>query len=239
VSAIGAARLFGGGGASATTSKLWGRLIVLFATVGAGHVLLSSVYVWFLGGGVALSELLLKKVTLCGCAILWHTHHTLDHGADKLSDTPLLPTSSSLSFDYTTSTATGLLLLLGRLLVTGLCSVVTVAGTRRLLFSPLTSFDLYDGHDELRLRLPQLFLSIPLALGVRTKLVTGALAVLMLAEALVVWQWWRMEVLSDFNHFLRVSQHFTINLAVGGGLLLLMVVGSGRFTVDELVKKRT
>ena len=38
----------------------------------------------------------------------------------------------------------------------------------RLLGTPLTSFDNGDGHDDLRLRVPQLLLSLPLALGLGT-----------------------------------------------------------------------
>ena len=66
-------------------------------------------------------------------------------------------------------------------------------------------------------------------------------AFLVLAEALLVWQWWRLPVLEDGSidgqRLARVTEHFTVNLAVGGSLLLLALLGSGRFTVDQLLKK--
>ena len=106
-----------------------------------------------------------------------------------------------------------------------------------LLDTPLTSFDGGDGHDDLRLRIPQLLLSFPLAMGLGTSHVAGTLSVLVFAEALLMWQWWRLPVLQDFQRFVRVSEHFTVNLAVSGTLMLLPVLGSGRFTVDQLLKK--
>jgi alanyl-tRNA synthetase len=33
-------------------------------------------------------------------------------------------------------------------------------------------------------------------------------------------------------------EHFMTNLATAGGLMLLVKLGGGRYTVDELVKKR-
>ena len=77
-----------------------------------------------------------------------------------------------------------MLLLLGRLLIAGLSAAVCGTELWRLLGTPLTSFDNGDGHDDLRLRVPQLLLSLPLALGLGTSRVAGALAVLVLAEAL-------------------------------------------------------
>jgi uncharacterized membrane protein YphA (DoxX/SURF4 family) len=130
-----------------------------------------------------------------------------------------------------------MLLLLGRLLIAGLSAAVCGTELWRLLGTPLTSVDNGDGHDDLRLRVPQLLLSLPLALGLGTSRVAGALAVLVLAEALLMWQWWQVSVLQDGQRLLRVSEHFTVNLAVSGSLMLLPALGSGRFTMDQLLKK--
>ena len=119
----------------------------------------------------------------------------------------------------------------------GLLAAVCGSELWRLLGTPLTSFDNGDGHDDLRLRVPQLLLSLPLALGLRTSRVAGTLAVLAVAEALLMWQWWRPAVIADGQRLLRVSEHFTVNLAVSGSLMLLSALGSGRFTVDQLLKK--
>jgi len=55
-------------------------------------------------------------------------------------------------------------------------------------------------------------------------------------EALSVWQFWRIDRL-DFR--LHAREHFTVNIAVAGGLLLLQELGGGRYTVDELLKKKS
>ena len=83
--------------------------------------------------------------------------------------------------------------------------------------------------------MPQLALSLPLALGVATHRVSFALAFLAVVEAFAIWQWWL--ALHDPMHLARVSEHFTVNLAIGGCLLLLPLRGSGRYTLDELMKK--
>ena len=89
-----------------------------------------------------------------------------------------------------------------------------------------------------RLRLPQIVLAVPLAFGLYTNQVAGALALLVLLEALTVWQWWRPSVMGDVDALMRVSEHFAINISVSGGLLLLQR-GAGRFSLDSLrVKKR-
>ena len=87
------------------------------------------------------------------------------------------------------------------------------------------------------IQVPQLLLSLPLALGLAAERVAAALAILVLLEALLVWRWWAPDVLADAPRLARVSEHFTVNLAVGGSLLLLATLGSGRFTVDQLLKK--
>ena len=56
----------------------------------------------------------------------------------------------------------------------------------------------------------------------------------LLLEAVSVWQFWRVESLGERLH---AREHFAVNVAVAGGLLLIQEVGGGRFTVDELMKK--
>ena len=228
-----------------------------FAAAGAGHVLLSLLYVQLLGGGLHLSELAAKKLSLVGGAALWWAHVVATHAAGA-AEAPL-PLHQLQGRAAPSSKASGggggggrggggggggegggrqqLLLLLGRLLIASLLAAVCGSELWRLLGTPLTSFDNGDGHDDLRLRVPQLLLSLPLALGLRTSRVAGTLAVLAVAEALLMWQWWRPAVIADGQRLLRVSEHFTVNLAVSGSLMLLSALGSGRFTVDQLLKK--
>lgn len=137
----------------------------------------------------------------------------------------------------------------------------------RLIGTPFTSFDLGDGHDALHLRLPQLLLALPLAAGAATGRVSTALALLLLAEAALVWMplsasaaasllafylghltgGGRSDSFGEVAEAVQVSEwaprlatavdHLTVNLAVAGALLLLPAFGSGRFSVDALVKK--
>ena len=85
---------------------------------------------------------------------------------------------------------------------------------------------------------PQLLLSMPLALGAATPLVACSLALLTIMEALVVWQWWQPETFADPMRLAHVVEHHSVNLALGGALLLLPLQGSGSLTLDELLKKR-
>jgi alanyl-tRNA synthetase len=138
----------------------------------------------------------------------------------------------------------------------------------RLIGTPFTSFDLGDGHDALHLRLPQLLLALPLAIGAATSRVSTALAFLLLSEAALVWlprcaaaaasllafYFWGLagggpsDSIIEVVEAVRITEmpprlatavdHFTVNLAVAGALLLLPAFGSGRFSIDALVKKR-
>ena len=42
----------------------------------------------------------------------------------------------------------------------------------------------------------------------------------------------------NIGYVLHAREHFVVNTGVAGGLLLLTVVGAGKFTVDEILKKR-
>ena len=93
-----------------------------------------------------------------------------------------------------------------------------------------------DGHDQMWLKIIQLLISIPFAVGFKTKQSAVALAVAMLAEALLYWRWW--QTLLGINYFLHARDHFFTNIGVVGGLLLLQSFGSGRYSVDELLSKK-
>jgi alanyl-tRNA synthetase len=44
--------------------------------------------------------------------------------------------------------------------------------------------------------------------------------------------------LSFFSYAIHARDHFTVNVGVGGGLLLLQSIGGGKYSVDELLKKK-
>ena len=146
-----------------------------------------------MGAGVHLSEVMAKKLSLVGGVALWLAHV----GFRDKDDAPLpLSVAKPTAADAQHASQQGALLAVGRLLIALLLAAVGATELWRLLGTPFTSFDHGDGHDDLRLRLPQLLLSLPLAVGAATARVAGALAVLMVAEALLVWQWWQLAVFS-------------------------------------------
>ena len=154
--------------------------------------------------------------------------------------------------------SSSLLLLLGRVGIAALLLYVCGTELVRLLATPLTylgedgvpSSRTYESasarylhhiaheHSEVAVRGPQLLLALPLALGVETSRVATALALLSAIEAALVWQWWQPQVLADPLRLSRCVEHFTVNLAISGGLLLLPLRGSGHFTLDRLMAKK-
>ena len=146
-----------------------------------------------MGAGVHLSEVMAKKLSLVGGVALWLAHVGFRDRTTRRcrspSPSPPPPTPStrrSRARCWRSAASSSRHLL----------AAVGATELWRLLGTPFTSFDHGDGHDDLRLRLPQLLLSLPLAVGAATARVAGALAVLMVAEALLVWQWWQLAVFS-------------------------------------------
>ena len=68
----------------------------------------------------------------------------------------------------------------------------------------------------------------------REKDVARLLAATLCLEAASVWQFWWVAPLEARLH---LREHFAVNVAVAGGLLLLQDLGGGRYTVDEWLKK--
>lgn len=136
-------------------------------------------------------------------------------------------------------------LLLGRLLLAALFAFVGQNQVGRIARRDMLwshRLDPGDGHDSLWL-LPQMLLSLPLALGWRTRAVAAALAACMLAEALSSWRFWEYAAGGEregwrLGKLIHARSHFCTNLAVAGGLVLLAGAGPGRYTVDALLSKK-
>lgn len=114
--------------------------------------------------------------------------------------------------------------------------------SHRLLFAPYTPYLPGDGHDVVWPKAVELLLSVPFTLGFRTRQVSRLLAASLVLEALYAWSWWRIDgdgsPFAQHRRALHYREHFMTNLATAGGLLLLQMVGAGKYTVDELLKKK-
>ena len=85
-------------------------------------------------------------------------------------------------------------------------------------------------------KLVELCLTIPFVLGFRTTLVARLLVASLVLESLSCWSWF---LVPDLEQRLHAREHFTVNIAVAGGLLLIQEVGGGKYTVDALLKKHS
>ena len=107
---------------------------------------------------------------------------------------------------------------------------------------PFTPYLPGDGHDVVWPKAVELLLSVPFILGFRTAAVSRLLASSLIVEAFYAWSWWAIPGAENtFAHHRRAihyREHFATNVATAGGLLLLQKIGAGKYTVDELLKKK-
>ena len=94
---------------------------------------------------------------------------------------------------------------------------------------------------------------LPLALGFGTRRIAATLAALLLSEAIFVWIPSLRKRLVGLTAAAgptgsdataggglgspSILEHLTVNLAIVGTLLLLTAFGSGRYSLDQLIKK--
>jgi len=229
------------GGAAATLCILGFKPVacacIMFGdTLVDSYLLLSRIIMqWIFGRGLYVNELMAKKFSLLGCVALLIAS-SLERQERSTSF------SGNLLEAPTFSTRLSVALLLGRLLIAVLFLYVGLSELHRLLFNPFTPYLPGDGHDVVWPKAVELLLSLPFTLGWRTQHVSRLLAASLILEALYAWSWWRIPGDADsFAHHRRAihyREHFVTNIATAGGLLLLQKIGAGKYTVDELLKKK-
>ena len=206
-------------------------------------------------GVLALNELTAKKLSLLGVMALVSTHRwrqeraliadraralarprPLGNGQSPSSELPLdLEHAGSMLPAAVAVKVPSLLLLVGRLLMGFIFFYAAIAEASRLMMPRmLADIDPYDPHNIVWPKLLEFVLAVPFCLGFRTRFFSQALAVTLAVEALTCWQFWAQR---EPPIRLHAREHFTVNVALAGGLLLVQEVGGGKYAFDELLKK--
>jgi len=211
----------------------------------AFEIMYTQIYKWWsLGQSLYINELMVKKFSLLGCVFLLLVNdpffkQKIDTGAKALAG---LVSSDQPKYNITTKMS--IVLLAARLLVSSLLIFVGYGEISRQL--AMTSSGDHAGHSHSRPEgdghnntWPKLleFTLVPfLVVGFKTRLISRLLALILIAEALTYWRWWSTN-LGEF-YAIHARDHFIVNVAVGGGFLLLQNIGGGKYSVDELLKKK-
>ena len=214
----------------ADVQTLWCAGVMMGDTlVDCYQLLVRIMWQWAYGRGLYINELMAKKFSLLGCVgvLIAITLRDRNRGSTfglLLERAPEVTTRLSLA------------LLLARMLIAVLFLYVGCSELNRLIFQPFTPYLPGDGHDVVWPKAVQLLLSVPFTLGFRTTAVARLLALSLVLEAFYAWAWWRLE--GPHRRAIHSREHFATNIATAGGLLLLQKMGAGKYTVDELMKKK-
>jgi alanyl-tRNA synthetase len=220
-----------------------GLFLILFAFYHSGEVVLVQLgYAWE-GYGFYFNELMVKRIAVTGCLALVYGRYLLDTKGDESAGiTGLLLESRT---DTMASKHSGLLLL-ARLFMAILFLWVGFGEIKRQLASVTTDAEGHthhqrpegDGHDEVWAKVAQFFLSMPFTIGLFTKTVAPLLSMVCFAEAVVQWQFWSSSAYRlGIGYTIHAREHFFVNVAVAGGLLLLQSYGAGKYSADAYLKK--
>mmetsp|Transcript_61996 Transcript_61996/g.103059 ORF Transcript_61996/g.103059 Transcript_61996/m.103059 type:complete len:553 (+) Transcript_61996:11-1669(+) len=212
-------------------------VVMMFDIIVDSYLIISRIFWTFIyGRGLYINELMAKKFSLLGCVAMLIA--VIVQSRQKRPSFPGLLTEARDSL----SNSLSIVLLLGRLLIAVLFLYVGLSELHRLLFQPYTPYLPGDGHDVVWPKAVELLLAIPFTLGFETSSVSRWLAVSLVLEALYAWSWWRMAgdhgAFAQHRRAIHYREHFMTNIATAGGLLLLQKMGGGKYTVDELLKKK-
>jgi len=208
-------------------------LVLLFVDVltDAIDMLAQLSIVYMVEGSFQVSELMAKKLSLLGVMLMVTLHQWRKRNKEATKSKEIL-----LEDDDDSSTLVGsVALLVGRLLMAALFFQCAVNELGRLYLSDENvDIDPNDGHNVVWPKVIELALAIPLVIGWKTRRASCLLAATLLLEAVSCWQFWWIR---ELGLRLHNREHFAVNTAVAGGLLLLQSTGGGRYTVEELLKK--
>lgn len=202
---------------------------------------------WAQGQGVFINELMVKKFSVLGCVTLMVANDP--YFKKKITDAAKALMGLIVSEDRQDKRSkwVSVALLVARLLISTLFLYIGWGEvTRQLKYSQGVMHGAHihrmadgDGHNSMLPKVTQLLLGLPFLIGFKTRHVAVMLAVSLILESLVYWQFWTAPAAGlPFWYNIHARDHFTVNLAVAGGLLLLQRFGAGKYTVDALLKKK-
>ncbi|BDA42266.1 probable surfeit locus protein 4 homolog at C-terminar half [Coccomyxa sp. Obi] len=204
--------------------------------------LIWSQFLMLLQYGTRPNELTVKKLAMLGCVALVLAHSVKDM-KEQLQNNAYAGLLLGGNQKKEPGVRKSLVLLFGRLLMTLLFLYVGWVQMHRVimrdwaLWSKVENDGVWrkDGHDNNWLLL-EFLLSLPFAVGFKTALVSRLLALTLSLEAFTCWPFW--VDWPSWQYTAHVRLHFVTNLGVAGGLILLQNFGAGRYTVDQLMKKK-
>ncbi|KAK9901596.1 hypothetical protein WJX75_003946 [Coccomyxa subellipsoidea] len=188
------------------------------------------------------NELTVKKLAMLGCVTLVLAHSVKDI-REKLQNNAYAGLLLGGSEKKEPGVRKSLVLLFGRLLMTLLFLYVGWVQIHRVIMRDWALWSKFDndgvwrkdGHDNNWLLL-EFVLSLPFAVGFKLAWVSRLLALTLSLEAFTCWPFW--VDWPSWQYTAHVRLHFVTNLGVAGGLILLQNFGAGRYTVDQLMKKK-
>lgn len=225
-------------------THIFGSILVLLAAKDAGHITYNQLYIWLVyKHDLYINELMVKKLSMTGAMVMILVN-------DPFFKTAIDRTSKALSGlvlkdepKYAISKKLSVILLIVRILISSLFIFVGYGEIKRQIqwssgvvhHGHRHSRPKGDGHDQMWPKLAEFALSLPFIVGFKTKAVSFALATCLVLEALIYWNFWA--TLLGIGYSIHARDHFSVNIGVAGGLLLLQSFGGGKYSVDELLKK--
>jgi len=211
--------------------------VALYAMYDSCTIFGQQLVYWYQMGSLYINELMVKKLSLFGAVGLllahkWQTERKKNAMAGLLlSSVEEMTDSKSVA------------MLAGRLLMSTLFLFVGWSEVVRQWNSVWSDAEGHvhhlrkrgDGHDNMWSKLAEFALCLPFVVGFKTKLTARLLAAVVFLEAFVSWSWFLSKL--NIGYRIHAREHFTVNLGVCGGLILLASIGAGKYTIDNYLKK--
>lgn len=217
-----------------------GSLMTTIAFYDASAILLNQLKVWWVHGHLYINELMVKKMSLLGAAVLvlamnWQGEQRRTSQVAGL----LLEKAENVMSDQKS-----IVMLVGRLLMSTLFLFVGYTEIKRQMDATVTdsSGNIHrrrasgDGHDSMVPKLIEFALSLPFTVGLKSKTTARCLAGVLILEALTSWVWFYSPL--NIGYRIHAREHFMVNVGVAGALIMFAYIGAGKYSVDAYMKKR-